>query len=168
MLWLMTETSICDMVKKSCNHTHINVQKIPHPEYRSYMGVNYLDQLQITDLLTKRFFTLYSACAGCATANTMSSSKSCYKREITLSLSGILCVPLGHRNFTPLHPYHVTMRQKDIWTSNVYLHVVISNRVWHLDFRLGARKGLLINLVVKSRFSVLWYIYYFGPLVWKI
>ena len=30
-------------------------------------------------------------------------------------------------------------------------------RVWHLDFRLGARKGLLINLVVKN-----------GPIVWKI
>ena len=37
---------------------------------------------------------------------------------------------------------------------------MIMIRVWHLDFRLGARKGLLITLVIKNRISVLLYTVY--------
>ena len=50
---------------------------------------------------------LYSACAGCATAYIMSSSKNCYKREITvfsisgnprgtMEIHGLVCI--GHEN----------------------------------------------------------------------
>ena len=45
----------------------------------------------------------------------MSSSKNCHKREITGFLVGILCVPLGGRHFSSLHPHHLTTHEKDIW-----------------------------------------------------
>ena len=51
---------------------------------------------------------------------------------------------------------YTTISHKELYARQI--------RVWHLDFRLRARKGLLINLVVKTGY-LYYYTYYFGPIL---
>ena len=60
---------------------------------------------------------LYPACEVELTVLLLTAQRT-YEQEIDGFLMGILCVLSGRSHFTPLRPYQLTMRQKDMWTAS--------------------------------------------------